>query len=100
MRLDNIEKKKELEDKKEIFKVQLRTFVERLGNSAFGESALLPNCIMLLCEDKEVVYEVANWLKEVSSVTDFQYIQGKYNDLNLMQDKLISTLEEAEKNYQ
>lgn len=88
------------EDKCQKLKTQLRPFIKKLSDFENGQTPLMPNCIMIVNDGVDVVYDVANWLKDITKSAEFEYIAGRYNSLDAMQDKLAETLEKAQNHYE
>lgn len=97
---EKMDLRNELIKKIDSAKDQLRPFIEKLASDKIDGQAVLPNCIMLVCDRERVTQTIVNWLNtNISDVADhtFKYY---YKDCDTLQNEVIDALEEAEEKYQ
>lgn len=97
---EKIDLRNELIKKIDSAKDQLRPFIEKLASDKIDGQAVLPNCIMLVCDRERVTQTIVNWLDtNISDVADHTF-KHYYKDCDTLQNEVIDALEEAEEKYQ
>lgn len=97
---EKMELRNELIKKIDSAKDQLRPFVEKLALDKIDGQAVLPNCIMLVCDADWAGGKVAKWLESSASDIADHTFRYYYKDCDTLQNEVIDALEEAEEKYQ
>ncbi len=99
-KVDAFKEKKKNYEKLLGYKYELRIFAADFVNSQEGKNTLLPNCIVFIENDREMVYESVNWLGKILSDADIGFIEGRYSNLDEYRDKFQQELLNAKEKFE